>query len=62
MKLTLTLSEKEVENAVKFYLERVEDYSVKSIKLRVENVSTGIGPMETTGPGFRGAECEVERN
>lgn len=61
MKMTLTMSEKEVENAVRFYLEHVEDYKVKSIKLKVGNVSTGYGPNESVCPGFKGAECEVER-
>lgn len=61
MKMTLTLSEKEVETAIKFYLEKVEDFKVKSIKLKVGNVSHGYGPTETTYPGFRHAECEVER-
>ena len=61
MKMTIELSKTEVEKAVKFYLEHIEDFKVKTVDLKVGNVSEGYGPMETTRPGFQCARCEVEK-
>jgi hypothetical protein len=61
MKMGIKLSEDEVKEAVILYLEMKHQMKVKTVSLVVGNLSVGYGPMETTQPGFKYVECEVEK-
>jgi hypothetical protein len=61
MKMTIELSEKEVETAIKYYLEHVEKVIVKSVKVNVGQTYVGYGMSETLTASFQNVRCEVEK-
>jgi hypothetical protein len=61
MKMTVELTEKEVETAIKYYLEHVENVKVKSIEINVGQGYVGYGMTETLQAKFNHARCEVEK-
>jgi hypothetical protein len=61
MKMTIELSQAEVEKAVKFYLEKAEDMNVKNVSLEIGTEWVGYGMQETQVMKFKCAKVEVEK-
>lgn len=61
MKMSIELSEKEVKNAIRFYLEKVEDMKVKEVSLEIGTEWVGYGMQETQVMKFKCAKVEVDK-
>lgn len=60
MDMEVKLHEAEVKEAVKLYLKEKHNLNASSVRIVVGNVSYGVGPMETTAPGFKYVECKIQ--